>query len=206
MRRAVLALGLAMLTACSVKAATTGSSPAASASPAVRISVSALPDLVGEWQFLRTCAALVKVETDAHLTDLITFQHLAELIDGSVNEANWDPSRPCAGAKPPTEHSHTFWANGAFNSYDENGRQVDQGTYTIDGHNFTISNPDFGDWTFNYRVTGETIAFDVVIPKNCTATPCREGLAWAFSVAFPGQSWTRVTSGPDVPPGTGSSG
>jgi hypothetical protein len=50
------------------------------------------------------------------------------------------PSHPCAHAKPPTGHSHTFWAGGTFNSYDENGNRVDDGVYElIDDHTFTFS-------------------------------------------------------------------
>ncbi len=102
--------------------------------------------------------------------------------------------------QPPIEHSHTFWADGTFNSYDQNGQQVDDGTYTIiNGHTFAI-----GDSTFHYRIQGDNIKFDVVIPKDCSTKHCREGLGWAFSVAYPGPTWTRVTSGPNVPAGSGS--
>ena len=112
--------------------------------------------------------------------------------------ANWDPSDPCADAKPPTEHSHTFWPDGEFNSYDQNGQQVDNGPYKIvNDHTFTIG--DRTPTTFHYWIRGDTIMFDVVVPKDCTTKHCLGVLAWAFSVANPGQEWTRVTSGPNVP-------
>lgn len=149
---------------------------------------------------------IVQAETDAHHTDLITYPHLMEWIDGSINEANWDRTHPCAQEKPPSAHSHTFWGSGIFNSYNENGEQVDKGTYTTKGNLVTISNPDVGQWTFAYHVSGDMLTLDVAIPNDCTSEACREGLNWAFSVAFPGQTWTRVKSGSHVPPGTGSSG
>jgi len=138
----------------------------------------------------------------ARLTDLIP-RDVGELIEGVPENGplpkTWDPSRPCASAKPPTAHSHTFWADGSFNSYNENGQQVDEGTYVIlDDHTLTIGNE-----RFRYTVVGNTIAFDVVIPKACTSTQCRDDLAWAFSVAYPGEHWTRVLSGPHVPEGSG---
>jgi hypothetical protein len=67
---------------------------------------------VGQWELDRTCAAIVKAEKDAHLPELITFENLQELLDVVVNSDNWDRAHPCAHARPPTEHSHTFWAGG----------------------------------------------------------------------------------------------
>jgi hypothetical protein len=58
--------------------------------------------------------------------------------------------------------------------------------------------------TFHYRIHDDTIMFDVVLPSDCSTKHCRSVLAWAFSVAYPGQTWTRVISGPEVPPGLGS--
>jgi hypothetical protein len=172
----------------------------------VSISPSPLPPLVGQWELNRTCAAIVKALTKAHLTNFIP-QDITELIKGVPENGplpdTWDPAHPCVHAKPPTEHSHTFWAGETnnFNSYDENGQQVDDGTYTIiDDHTFGI-----GDSTFHFRVTGDKLQLSVVVPKDCSTKHCREELGWAFSVAYPGQTWTRVTSGPHVPPGTGSS-
>jgi hypothetical protein len=86
----------------------------------------------------------VQAETKAHLTDEITYEHLQELLDASVASSNWDPANPCAHARPPTEHSHTFWPDGTFNSYDESGEQVDEAPYAVQGDRVTIGNPDFG--------------------------------------------------------------
>ncbi len=75
---------------------------------------------------------------------------------------------------------------GLFGSLDENGQQVDDGTYEIiDAHTFTI-----GDSTFRYTVTGgETLTLEPVI----TRTQRRETLAspqdfttgsWMVNVAY----------------------
>ncbi|MEP7040086.1 MAG: hypothetical protein ABI864_00775 [Chloroflexota bacterium] len=123
-----------------------------------------------------------------------------ELVIGMVNgalPANFDLANPCANAKPPIEHSHTFWPDGRFNSWDENGNQVDEGTYTqVDDRTFTMGDPLI---TFSFTVADVAIMFNVVQPNDCSVDPCRETFAWAMSVADPGQSWTRVTSGPHVP-------
>ena len=85
------------------------------------------------------------------------------------------PQIPCADAKPPTEHSHTFWPDGEFNSYDQNGQQVDDGPYKIvNDHTFTIG--DRTPTTFHYWIRGDTIMFDVVIRRTA-----QRSIAWASS-------------------------
>jgi len=57
---------------------------------------------------------------------------LPEVLKGSVNgqlPANFDPAHPCADELPPTAHSHTFWPDGTFNSYDQDGNEVDRESY-----------------------------------------------------------------------------
>jgi hypothetical protein len=148
----------------------------------------------------KTCAKIVDALTKANLTDLIVLA-VPELLKSSVNgslPADYDRAHPCADALPPIQHSHTFWPNGLFNSYDENGQQVDDGMYTIlDDHTFRIGEPPGPH--FHFVVHGDKIAFDVVAPVPCTTQDCRSALAWAYSVANPGQTWTRVTLGPHVP-------
>lgn len=207
MGRSILVLALLAVVGCSSNGSTTIRS--ATTEPGVTASVSAapLPHLVGQWALNKTCAAIVNALTQAGLADLISLDvaETLKLPENAPLPASWDPSHPCADAKPPTEHSHTFWADGAFNSFDQNGQQVDDGQYKlVNDHTFIF--PGSIPITMHYRIQGDTIMFDPVIPKNCTTKQCRGTLAWAFSVANPGQTWTRVTSGPNVPFGTGSSG
>jgi hypothetical protein len=98
---------------------------------------------------------------------------------------------------PPFEHSHTFWPDGQFNSYDQVGNEVDGGRYTlVDDERFTMGEPKI---TFVFTAKGDILQMDVELPQECSSDHCQETLAWAISVADPGQSWTRVTSGPHVP-------
>ena len=66
-------------------------------------------------------------------------------------------------------------------------------------HGHTFSMGDQVPITFHFSVNSNVIAFDVVIPTTCITEDCQQALAWAFAVANPGQSWTRVSSGPHVP-------
>jgi hypothetical protein len=158
--------------------------------------------LVGQWRLVRSCEATATALTKEGLGGLVPSVISAEeLIYGLVNgghlPADFDAAHPCVDAKPPFEHSHTFWANGHFNSWDENGNQADDGAYTLAGdHSFTMGDPPI---TFDFTVRHDTIQFQVKKPVNCSADPCHGIYAWAVSVADPGQVWTRVTSGPHVP-------
>jgi hypothetical protein len=59
----------------------------------------------------------------------------------------------------------------------------------VDDQTFVVSK-EFPDVTFHYRVTGDTIRFDPVMP-SC-APGCFEAV-WSVMVAFPGKTWERVS-------------
>jgi hypothetical protein len=168
----------------------------ATPSPTATPSASPRPALVGQWELDRTCQAILTALTKAGHPELIR-DRVGELVQGNVDgqvPPNWDPNHPCALALPPTPHSHTFWPNGMFNSYDENGNQVDDGPWAIvDDHTFAI-----GKSTFTYLIAGDALTFEPVVPADCTGQ-CKDDLGWMYSVSFPGSTWHRVTSGPHVP-------
>jgi len=142
---------------------------------------------------------MVAALTKAKLTDLMPLD-LPEVLKGADNglPANYDPGHPCADALPPTAHSHTFWPDGRFNSYDQHGQQVDEESYRLlDANTFRMG--DVVAIAFRFTVANDRLSLAPVVPADCSSTDCRTSLAWAFSVAFPGQIWNRVTSGPHVP-------
>jgi hypothetical protein len=168
--------------------ATASAAPSATASPR--------PALVGQWELDRTCQAIVAALTKAGHPELIRVG-VGELVKGNINgevPSGWDPKQPCSTALPPTPHSHTFWPNGMFNSYDENGNEVDDGPWAIvDDQTFTI-----GESTFKYAIAGDALTFEPVVPADCSGQ-CKDALGWTYSVSFPGSAWHRVTSGPHAP-------
>jgi hypothetical protein len=176
--------------------AVSSSAAVATSSPRPIAAASPRPALVGQWELDRTCQAIVTALTKAGHPELIR-GGVGELVEGNVDgqvPPRWDPNHPCALALPPTPHSHTFWPNGMFNSYDENGKQVDDGPWAIvDDHTFTIGNS-----TFTYTIAGDALTFEPVVPADCSGR-CKDDLGWMYSVSFPGSAWHRVTSGPHVP-------
>jgi hypothetical protein len=159
-----------------------------------------VPAIVGKWRLDRTCAAIVRALTEAKLPGLIP-RVVSELIIGGENglPAGWDPANPCANAKPPIKHAHTFWPDGRFNSYDEQENTVDNGRWLlVDADTIKIGEPNPGA-EFNFAIQGDQLRLAPVIPKECTTPDCLDSLSWQFAVAFPGETWERETSGPHVP-------
>jgi hypothetical protein len=152
--------------------------------------------LVGEWARTLQCPELVSAMVDAGFRD-----YLPDLVWGSFfwpqiqtfEEFRFDPKAPCKGARPRL-HSHFFTADGVFGSRDQNGEQVDDGTYEIVGDNEVVIN----DVTFHYEIVGDTITFDPVLPDCSPASspislsdPCFPAF-WSIAVASPGGAWERV--------------
>jgi hypothetical protein len=176
------AVGL-LLGACSTSTPATGST-APSEEP------EAVPTLVGTWQRETRCEELVSALTDAGLEQWVLEGVAGNSFVPGVTAPNEiaDPADPCAGAVPRV-HSHVFTEDGAFGSLDWNGEPVDDGTYEIRDDGTFVVSKEFPDVTFAYTIDGDTIAFEPEIPA--CAPDCFEA-AWSVSVAYPGETWTRV--------------
>jgi hypothetical protein len=130
--------------------------------------------LVGEWQRVIHCQDLVR----------------------ALTAAGFEAEETCKGAAP-VRHSHFFTSDGLFGSLDENGNQVDEGTYEIIDERTFVIPYGFEEGppilvTFHYRIHGNTIVFDPVIPSDCSTDRCREAAAWSITVALEGRTWRRV--------------
>jgi hypothetical protein len=167
-----------------------GTASATSAVPATTAAAVASA-LVGEWRRTQTCEEVLELLTKAGFNKQVALENIAGngfLPGVSSPDQIADPKHPCKGAVPQA-HSHFFTADGKFGSRDHQGDQVDDGTYkAVDDRTFVVSK-EFPDVTFHYRVTGDTIRFDPVVP-SC-APGCFEAV-WSVMVAFPGKTWERV--------------
>jgi hypothetical protein len=147
--------------------------------------------LVGEWELERDCPKIVQGLEEAGLEEFtLEVIATAEMVPGVVNDPTQfeDPKNPCKGATP-TKHSHFFTAEGQFGSRDEFGQQVDAVPYeVVDDDTFVLG----GNATFNYQIDGDTIAFEPVIPDDCSTDACHENAVLSIGVAFPGQTWQRI--------------
>jgi hypothetical protein len=169
-----------------------GSSPAQTLQ-ASTASESPTPDLdpiVGEWLRANTCEDLVQALASEGLQEFA-----AESVGGAAllttpeNVPAKDPKHPCADAAGPIEHSHKFWADGTFNSYNQFGEQVDDDEYEIVDENTIM----FAGFEIDYEVGGDTIVFSFTVPNSCTSNGCRQRAAYAVNVFLPGETWERVS-------------
>jgi hypothetical protein len=151
--------------------------------------------IIGEWQRETTCADYVRALEQAGFEEMAPGA-AAAFIGLPAEEDLADPSHPCKGAVP-RRHSHFFTSDAQFGSRDENGNQVDEGTYDIIDDNTLVIPYGFEDGPpiramFHYRIAGETISFDPVL-NDCSTSRCREAAAWSITVALPGKRWRRVS-------------
>ena len=153
--------------------------------PAHARSATAASALVGEWERETRCEEIVPALQAAELDAWVVDFAAAFSPNGEVG----DPEDPCADATP-LRHSHFFTDDGLFGSRDENGNEVDDGTYRVEGDTIVISK-EFPDVTFRFEINGDELTLDPVIP-DC-GPECFES-AWSVSVAYPGNSWTRIAA------------
>jgi hypothetical protein len=156
------------------------------AAPAESGTTAKADSLVGEWVAVNRCDEFADAVADAGLEEFTT-----EMAAGlrNVPPGKLDPADPCKGATP-VEHSHSFSEAGEFASFDENGEQVDDGTFEVtDEGLFTLRRPPF-ESEVRYRVEGDTATFDLVVP-GCEAKACRTGAALGVATFFP-RTYLRV--------------
>lgn len=151
--------------------------------------------IVGTWQRVIHCQDLVRALTEAGLGDFAPGTAEEEFVHVTP-EGVADAAHPCRGALPK-RHSHFFTADGKFGSLDENGNQVDEGIYEVVAPGTLVMPYEFEEGppilvTFHFRIHGNTIIFNPVIPSDCSTGRCREAAAWSVTVALAGKTWRRV--------------
>ena len=202
--RATIIAAIAVVVGCSTGSAPGAPSSVVSASPPALASSSAAPSetpaspaasqaaIVGEWVGTQDCERIVamlrKAGRDESLVDAIYGNELVPGMTGAA--AIKDPAHPCAGAIL-RQHSHYFTASGAFGSKDFRGKQVDDGTYKLQGTDVIV----IDDSRFHYRIEGDELSLEPepVDISACTTQECRFGATWVLMVAMPGTTWKRGT-------------
>jgi hypothetical protein len=88
----------------------------------------------------------------------------------------------CNGAKK-IQRIHDFRPNGYLRTYQ--GREIadDCRCYElVDGHTFVVLGTRGDPLTsLEYRIDGETLTFDAVLPGSCSSATCRGHFAWAVA-------------------------
>jgi Tol biopolymer transport system component len=152
------------------------------------------PSIVGRWETVKTCQGDV---ASARLAGLgpIAPTIVGDFFPGKSTQQLARKRDLCSGARPQA-HSHFFTRNGAFGSLDQNGQQVDNGTYhVINDHIIRINRV-----RFRYRIASGHLSLVPMLSKKVK----RETLAhplnfndavWSVAMSYLGHRWHRVPCG-----------
>ena len=188
-------LGLA-LASCAGSAgaspSTSASSTAAAASEVASLEASEEPPaIVGVWRGEHQCDGMVEALTAAGFDESVAVENVIGnglLSDVTSHEHVTDMTEICEDATA-IEHSHEFTADGQFFSYDQDGEQVDDGTYElVDEGALTIGAPDREGVTFQFTIEGNHLTLEPQLPAGCLKFECQ----WAVMVAMPWSGMERV--------------
>ena len=172
---------------------TTGTSPSTEPTQSEVASSPDVPALVGEWAGVHNCDRIAALLHDAGLDVFIRPTIVGNGLLPGVDDPEdvRDFEHPCLGAIE-LAHSHFFTADGLFGSRDQNGQQVDDGTWTsVDKTTFRIG--DGPTDLFRYEIIGDELTMEPLTLEPCAPNPaewCQAG--WKLMVAMPGMPWTRV--------------
>jgi hypothetical protein len=153
---------------------------------------SSSPSIVGRWERMQTCDEL------AHALDRVGLKPIVPGVIGdffpnvSARRLARKPD-PCAGAAA-RPHSHFFTKDGLFGSVDDQGKQVDDGSYRlIDGHTLRINDGRFAYHLDGNGVLSLTPVISARARQHALARPTDPGIAgWQVAVSYPGLRWKRV--------------
>jgi hypothetical protein len=164
---------------------------ASAAAPAsVAISTNSSP-LVGRWSATRTCQGIVDGLRQNGLL-AVAPSVAADYFPSQTPAALARKSDICSGAKSQL-HSHFFTTSGKFGSLDQNGKQVDDGTY----HLLSSTTVRINDGAFRFRIVGKFLSLTPLLTpaekQRALARPLQFNTAgWMVAVAYPGHTWKRV--------------
>lgn len=187
-RRAAYLLAFGVLVAgCAGGAvsSTAGTTPsqATSAEPSVAIAA-----IVGVWRGEHECEGISSALAEAGFDEAVIIEAVVGngLVPGVTSPDDVaDVTTLCEEAMP-LEHSHEFTADGQFFSYDQNGEEVDFGTYELVDDN-TVA---IGDQRveFDFTIEGDHLTLEPQVEPGCLEFECQ----WAVMVAMPWSSMERV--------------
>jgi hypothetical protein len=167
---------------------TSASSPSAPGS--VEASGTSAP-IVGKWQGVHECEGIAEALAAGGFDEGVIVETIVGngLLPGVESPAEvTDIARACEEATP-LEHSHEFTADGQFYSYDQDGQEVDFGTYElVDEDTLVIGAPDRADVTFDFSIVDDHLTLEPQLRAGCLEFECH----WAVMVAMPWNGMDRT--------------
>lgn len=145
--------------------------------------------LSGTWRMTYTCEKIERAFERAGVGELATHALVAIGVqDGYLARS----SDPCRGAEK-VERTVVFRSHGSLLRYQGEKLVDDCRCYRLKAAQTFVSLGDGGvpDITLRYRIDGDALTFDAVMPDRCSTTRCRNGFAFALAQYAVG-TWRRV--------------
>lgn len=167
----------------SATSVTASASEAATAEPST-----ANAAFIGVWRGEHECEGIVGALSEAGFDEAAIIETVIGngLIPGVTSPAGIpDLAQLCADTTV-LEHSHEFTADGEFFSYDQDGNQVDFGTYElVDDDTVAIGDQRV---EFDFAIDGDHLTLEPQVEPDCVDFNCQ----WAVMVAMPWSGMDRV--------------
>jgi hypothetical protein len=143
------------------------------------------------WQGVHDCEGIAEALGAAGFDEAVIVENIVGngLLPGveSPDEVA-DVTTACEEATP-LEHSHEFTAAGQFFSYDQDGEEVDFGTYElVDEDTLSIGAPDRPGVEFDFTIEGDHLTLTPQLTSGCLEFECQ----WAVMVAMPWSGMDRM--------------
>jgi len=193
---ALFACGL-LLAGCAGGAGSSASPAASSAAASPSPTTSAEPStadaaIVGVWRGEHECEGIADALAEAGFDESVIIENIVGngLVPGVDSPDDVAGVTQACDEATTLEHSHEFTADGEFFSYDQDGNEVDFGTYELaDDDTLTIGAPDRPDVSFDFTIEGDHLTLEPQLPEpGCLEFECQ----WAVMVAMPWSGMERV--------------
>ena len=142
------------------------------------------------WQGVHDCEGIAEALADAGFSAAVIVETIVG--NGLLSSLPPDELSDVAAAcqeSTPLEHSHEFTADGQFFSYDQDGQEVDFGTWElVDEDTLVIGAPDRPDVEFDFALERDHLTLTPQLPEGCLDFQCQ----WALMVAMPWSGMDRV--------------
>jgi hypothetical protein len=147
--------------------------------------------IIGIWQGVHECEGIAEALAAAGFDGAVIIENIVGngLLPGVESPDEVADVTTACEESTPLEHSHEFTADGQFFSYDQDGEEVDFGTYElVDEDTLVIGAPDRGGVEFDFSIEGDHLTLVPQTPAGCLEFECQ----WAVMVAMPWSGMDRV--------------
>ena len=144
--------------------------------------------IVGVWRGEHECVGIADALAEAGFDESAIVETIVGngLVPGAESPSDVATVTEACEQATTLEHSHEFTADGQFFSYDQDGNEVDFGTYRmVDDDTVAIGDASV---EFDFTIEGDHLTLEPQTEPGCLDFTCQ----WALMVAMPWSGMERV--------------